>query len=138
METIVRSTGEWQRADLENYLHPFNDYKALLDEKVLVITRGEGCYVWDSDNNRYLDGRRHSVYDKRIGEICGLTALCDAPMVGEVRSSGMIAAVELVRDNNTMVMLCPPLIISEQEIDYLVEKMYIALEGFEKTVNEVS
>ena len=56
MTEIARSTDEWQQADLDNYLHPFTDYKALLDDKVLVITRGEGCYVWDSDNNRYLDG----------------------------------------------------------------------------------
>ena len=56
MTEIARSTNEWQQADLDNYLHPFTDYKALLDAKALVITRGEGCYVWDNDNNRYLDG----------------------------------------------------------------------------------
>ena len=56
MTELARSTIEWQQADLDNYLHPFTDYKALLDEKALVITRGKGCYVWDSDNNRYLDG----------------------------------------------------------------------------------
>ena len=56
MTELARSTNEWQQADLINYLHPFTDYKALLDEKALVITRGKGCYVWDSDNNRYLDG----------------------------------------------------------------------------------
>ena len=56
MREIARSTNEWQQADLDNYLHPFTDYKALLDAKALVITRGEGCYVWDSDGNRYLDG----------------------------------------------------------------------------------
>ena len=56
MTEIARSTGEWQQADIENYLHPFTDYKALLSEKALVIKRGKGCYVWDNDNNRYLDG----------------------------------------------------------------------------------
>ena len=56
MTEIARSTNDWQQADLDNYLHPFTDYKALLDDKALVITRGEGCYVWDSDGNRYLDG----------------------------------------------------------------------------------
>ena len=56
MTDIARSTDEWQQADLDNYLHPFTDYKALLDNKALVIARGKGCYVWDNDNNRYLDG----------------------------------------------------------------------------------
>ena len=56
MTEIARSTDEWQQADIENYLHPFTDYKALLDEKALVITRGEGCYVRDGDGSRYLEG----------------------------------------------------------------------------------
>ena len=56
MTEIARSTDEWQQADIDNYLHPFTDYKALLDEKALVIKRGKGCYIWDNDNNRYLDG----------------------------------------------------------------------------------
>ena len=56
MTEIARSTNDWQHADLDNYLHPFTDYKALLDEKALVVTRGKGCYVWDNDGNRYLDG----------------------------------------------------------------------------------
>ena len=56
MSETVRSTGEWQQADVDNYLHPFTDYKALRHEKANVITRGKGCYVWDNDNNRLLDG----------------------------------------------------------------------------------
>ena len=31
-------------------------------------------------------------------------------------------------------MLCPPLIITEPEIDFLVDKMQIALHGFEKVI----
>ena len=56
MTDIERSTQEWQQADIDNYLHPFTDYKALSEEKARVITRGKGCFVWDSDDNRYLDG----------------------------------------------------------------------------------
>ena len=97
-----------------------------------------------------------------------LKALSGSSMVGEVRSCGMIGAVELVRDNGTMepiadeleeveqytdvfrdlcleqgiivrpigstIMLCPPLIITEQEIDFLVDKMQIALHRFEKVI----
>lgn len=97
-----------------------------------------------------------------------LTALSASSMVAEVRSCGMIAAVELVRDKKTMepladnmedveryteafrdlcleqgiivrpigstIMLCPPLIITEQEIDFLVEQMQVALSRYEGTV----
>ncbi len=52
----TRSTQEWQQADVDNYLHPFTDYKALNEEKALLITRGKGCFVWDNDDNKYLDG----------------------------------------------------------------------------------
>lgn len=31
-------------------------------------------------------------------------------------------------------MLCPPLIITELEIDFLVDKMQVALNGFEKII----
>ena len=55
MTEIERSTQQWQQADVDNYLHPFTDYKALSEEKARVITRGKGCFVWDSDENKYLD-----------------------------------------------------------------------------------
>ncbi|GEO98955.1 aspartate aminotransferase family protein [Methylobacterium haplocladii] len=42
-------------ADLAHHLHPFADMKELVDGGVRVMTRGEGCYVYDSDGKRYLD-----------------------------------------------------------------------------------
>jgi putrescine aminotransferase len=51
-----RSTAAWQQADVDNFLHPFTDYKSLAAEKAMIITRGKGCYVWDSEGNQYLDG----------------------------------------------------------------------------------
>ena len=111
---------------------------------------------------------------RQVAEVTGaylnqhMKALSESPLVGEVRSCGMIAAVELVRDNETMepladnmedieryteafrdlcleqgiivrpigstIMLCPPLIISEPEIDFLVDKMQVALDRFEKII----
>ncbi len=56
MTIADRSTNEWQQADLDNYLHPFTDHKALREEKAAIIVRGEGVYVWDNDGNKYLDG----------------------------------------------------------------------------------
>ena len=52
----MRKTEEWQQADLDNFLHPFTDYKNLRDRKSSIIVKGEGCYVYDNDGNRYLDG----------------------------------------------------------------------------------
>ena len=52
----MRKTQEWQQADLDNFLHPFTDYKNLRNLKSSIIVKGEGCYVYDNDGNRYLDG----------------------------------------------------------------------------------
>ena len=35
--------------------HPFADMAAV-DGHELVIARGEGCWVWDDADRRYLDG----------------------------------------------------------------------------------
>ena len=56
MSQQVRQTKEWQQADTDNYLHPFTNHKELSENKAAIITQGEGCYVWDNDGNKYLDG----------------------------------------------------------------------------------
>ena len=59
---MMRNTQEWQQADLDNFLHPFTDYKNLRDIKSSIIVKGEGCYVFDNDGKRFLDGHgRFSV-----------------------------------------------------------------------------
>ena len=93
-----------------------------------------------------------------------IASLADHPLAGEVRSVGMLAAIELVANkaDNTpfdsaldvgfkcrehsftsglvmravgdTMILCPPLVISENEIDELVTKARRALE---KTVREI-
>jgi putrescine---pyruvate transaminase len=56
MSQQVRQTKEWQQADTDNYLHPFTNHKELSENKATIITQGKGCYVWDNDGNKYLDG----------------------------------------------------------------------------------
>lgn len=53
--TATRSTKEWQQADARHFLHPFTDFAALAKKGSRIITRGEGIYLWDSENNKILD-----------------------------------------------------------------------------------
>lgn len=53
--TII-STEEISTIDKRHTLHPWADLATAPTKGDLVISRGEGCYVYDSDNNRYLDG----------------------------------------------------------------------------------
>ncbi len=50
------TTGEWQTADRNHHLHPFTDHKSLHESGSRIITNAEGVYLWDSDNNKILDG----------------------------------------------------------------------------------
>lgn len=49
------TTAEWRELDARHHLHPFTDFKALAAKGSRIITRGEGIYLWDSDDNRFLD-----------------------------------------------------------------------------------
>ncbi|MDY0020902.1 aspartate aminotransferase family protein [Arenimonas caeni] len=44
-----------QRLDAAHHLHPFNDNAALAKRGTRILTRGEGCYVWDAEGNQLLD-----------------------------------------------------------------------------------
>jgi 4-aminobutyrate--pyruvate transaminase len=92
----------------------------------------------------------------------GLSELADHPLVGEVRGRGLIAGVELVRDKPTRapferaagvgracaehaqahglivraigdtIAICPPLIITEDEIAQLLAKLRAALDDTQR------
>ncbi len=44
------------RRDLSYHLHPATNLRSVQTEGPLVITRGEGVYVYDDEGNRYLEG----------------------------------------------------------------------------------
>lgn len=49
-------TAAWQELDSRHHLHPFTDPKALAAIGSRIITKAEGCWLWDSDGNQILDG----------------------------------------------------------------------------------
>ncbi len=51
-----RSRSEWQDIDRDHYLHPFTDHKELREKKSRIITRADGVYIYDADDNQILDG----------------------------------------------------------------------------------
>ncbi len=50
-----RTTKQWQKIDSAHHLHPFTDFKELINTGTRVIISGKGNYVIDSDNNNILD-----------------------------------------------------------------------------------
>ena len=42
--------------DDRHHLHPFTVFRELSDKGARVIERAEGCYIYDTDGNRILDG----------------------------------------------------------------------------------
>lgn len=52
----MTETARWQALDRDHHLHPFTDHKALAAIGSRIITKAEGCWLWDSDGNRILDG----------------------------------------------------------------------------------
>ena len=54
-EIIGADTARWRELDARHHMHPFTDQAALAAKGVRVITRAEGCWLWDSEGNRILD-----------------------------------------------------------------------------------
>jgi len=50
------STSEYQALDAAHHIHAFLDQKALNEKGALVIAKGQGLNLWDTDGKRYLDG----------------------------------------------------------------------------------
>lgn len=51
-------TVQWLRDDARHCWHPFTDQRAWCADEVerLVLVRGEGVWLWDSEGRRYFDG----------------------------------------------------------------------------------
>lgn len=53
MEPTRAQLEQWDR---DHVWHPFTPMQAHAAERPLIIARGEGCHLIDSDGNRYIDG----------------------------------------------------------------------------------
>ena len=49
-------TLRWRDLDARHHIHPFTDHVQLASRGSRIITRAEGCWLWDSEGNRILDG----------------------------------------------------------------------------------
>ena len=47
---------KWAEADLAHAWHPFTDQEKWEAEAPVVIARGEGCWLFDTEGRRYFDG----------------------------------------------------------------------------------
>src|SRR4051812_33105647 len=50
------TTAELRAADRDAVWHPFTQQQLWIDEDAPIIERGEGCTLFDTDGNAYLDG----------------------------------------------------------------------------------
>lgn len=85
--------------------HPFTQMKDWFDSQPLVIEKGQGCYLIDSDGNRYLDGvsslwvnvhgHRHPRIDTAVSE--QLNKISHSTMLGLTNPPAVELARKLAR-----------------------------------------
>lgn len=92
-------TRRWIDADKAHCWHPFTPQQAWTEGEPLVLVRGEGAWLWDSEGRRYLDGnssiwtnihghrhpRLNAAIARQLGEIAHSSYLGFAnPRAGEL------------------------------------------------------
>ena len=50
-----RTKADRQELDNDHYMHPFTDHKDLGEKKSRIITKANGVYIYDADDNEILD-----------------------------------------------------------------------------------
>lgn len=68
-------SNDLKQLDASHHLHPMTNHKSLRAGGARVIVRGDGAYVWDSEDKRMLDGMA-GLWTTAIGY--GRTELADA------------------------------------------------------------
>jgi putrescine aminotransferase len=105
-----KNTAYWQSLDRQHYLHPFTDSKALHERGTRVIVRAEGCYLYDSDGERMLDGMAglwcvNVGYGRRELAEAAYRQMLELPYYNSFFQTAHPPAIELARQ---LVELTPP------------------------------
>ena len=108
--TPEHTTAYWQDLDRQHYLHPFTDFKNLHAKGSRVIVRAEGCYLYDSDGERMLDGMAglwcvNVGYGRRELAEAAYRQLLQLPYYNSFFQTAHPPAIELAR---RLVDLTPP------------------------------
>ncbi len=53
--STTQITEIWKK-DKEHHIHPWTDFATFKDEGAMILAHSEGCYVFDAEGNKYLDG----------------------------------------------------------------------------------
>jgi 4-aminobutyrate--pyruvate transaminase len=53
---MTKAENTLRRDDIAHVVHPYSNLDAHASRGPTIITRGEGCYVYDEDGKRYLEG----------------------------------------------------------------------------------
>jgi len=90
--------------DKEHLWHPFTPMRLWLDDDPLVIARGEGVYLHDTEGNRYIDGvsslwcNVHGHNHEHINAFikCQLDKIAHSTMLGLANEPSILLAKKLV------------------------------------------
>ena len=56
MKNFQYDTEDLWRKDRDHNIHPFTDFSTFKEEGSLVLAESEGCYIYDSEGNKFFDG----------------------------------------------------------------------------------
>ena len=56
MATARYDTADLVAKDKAHLVHPISNLKQVKEHGPLILERGEGVYLWDTDGARYVDG----------------------------------------------------------------------------------
>ncbi len=56
LKARTKKNHKWVKEDKDFVWHPFTQMQDWLDEDPLVIERAQGCYLYDTEGKKYLDG----------------------------------------------------------------------------------
>ena len=79
----VHNTAELVAKDKAHMLHPVTNLKAVRETGPLVLHRGEGVYLWDTDGNKYIDGFA-GLWNVNVGHGRHELAVAAAEQIDEV------------------------------------------------------